>query len=113
LTVPKIGSFYAQTQFKDRFGVLDPSTGTKAISAAWTTGLSNSASVGQLLGLLVNAWTQDRFGCRPTMMFFMSWLIAMIFIPVFAPSLPVLAFGEIMCGIGFGVFQVIVYLSLY
>lgn len=30
----------------------------------------------------------------------------MIFIPVFAPSLPVLAFGEAMCGVSWGVFQV-------
>lgn len=30
----------------------------------------------------------------------------MIFIPVFAPSLPILAWGEAMCGISWGVFQV-------
>jgi SP family general alpha glucoside:H+ symporter-like MFS transporter len=40
------------------------------------------------------------------MMIFMTWLTVTIFIPVFAPSLPVLAFGEAMCGIAWGVFQV-------
>ena len=30
----------------------------------------------------------------------------MIFIPVFSPSLSVLAFGEAMCGVSWGVFQV-------
>lgn len=86
--------------------MVDPSTGAKAITPAWQSGLSNSALVGQLAGLLVNAYLQDRYGCRPTMMFFMVWMAVMIFIPVFAPSLPVLAWGEAMCGVSWGVFQV-------
>jgi hypothetical protein len=40
------------------------------------------------------------------MMFFMCWMMVMIFIPVFAPSLPILAWGEAMCGVSWGVFQV-------
>jgi len=40
------------------------------------------------------------------MMFFMVWLVGAIFIPFFAPSLPVLAVGEALCGIPWGVFQV-------
>jgi len=39
------------------------------------------------------------------MMFFMAWMVVVIFIPFFAPSLSVLAFGEAMCGIPWGVFQ--------
>lgn len=38
-------------------------------------------------------------------MFFMCWLICTIFITFFAPSLPVLAVGEALCGIPWGVFQ--------
>jgi SP family general alpha glucoside:H+ symporter-like MFS transporter len=45
------------------------------------------------------------------MMFFMAWMTVTIFIPVFAPSLPVLAFGEAMCGVSWGVFQVCPFLS--
>ncbi|KAI0377241.1 putative MFS alpha-glucoside transporter [Hypomontagnella monticulosa] len=100
-----ITSFYGQTQFKERFGVWDEGTGERLITPEWQSGLSNSALVGQLFGLVVNSWTQDRFGCRLTMMFFMAWMAVVIFIPVFAPSLPVLAFGEAMCGIPWGVFQ--------
>lgn len=40
------------------------------------------------------------------MMFFMTWMAAVIFIPVFATSLPILAWGEAMCGVSWGVFQV-------
>ncbi|KAK4064169.1 uncharacterized protein Triagg1_9148 [Trichoderma aggressivum f. europaeum] len=100
-----ITSFYGQTQFQDRFGQVDPSTGKKYISAPWQSGLSNSSLVGQLAGLILNAYAQDRFGCRVTMMAFMAWMAVMIFIPVFAPSLPVLAWGEAMCGVSWGVFQ--------
>ncbi|KAL7915558.1 putative MFS alpha-glucoside transporter [Trichoderma velutinum] len=100
-----ITSFYGQTQFQDRFGQVDPSTGKKYISAPWQSGLSNSSLVGQLAGLIVNAYAQDRFGCRATMMAFMAWMAVMIFIPVFAPSLPILAWGEAMCGVSWGVFQ--------
>ncbi|RJE27630.1 MFS alpha-glucoside transporter [Aspergillus sclerotialis] len=100
-----ITSFYGQRQFKSRFGVHDPASGEKTITAAWQSGLSNAAMVGQLAGLLINAYTQDRFGCRPTMMFFMFAMAVTIFIPVFAPSLPILAWGEAMCGIPWGVFQ--------
>ncbi|KAF7557232.1 hypothetical protein G7Z17_g847 [Cylindrodendrum hubeiense] len=100
-----INSFYGQTQFQNKFGVLDPSTGENYIPAPWQSGLSNSAQVGQLFGLIINGFAQDRFGSRYTMMFFMAWMSVMIFIPVFAPSLPVLAWGEAMCGISWGVFQ--------
>ncbi|RHZ58686.1 hypothetical protein CDV55_103263 [Aspergillus turcosus] len=100
-----INSFYGQTQFIQRFGEFSSKAGKNVITAAWQSGLSNSSMVGQLAGLLANAYAQDRFGCRPTMMFFMAWMALMIFIPVFAPSLPVLAWGEAMCGVSWGVFQ--------
>lgn len=102
----QITSFYGQTQFLERFGVADSDTGKKLISPAWQSGLSNSALVGQLAGLIINGFCQDRFGCRKTMMFFLAWMAAAIFIVFFAPSLSVLAFGEAMCGISWGVFQV-------
>ncbi|KAL2127905.1 hypothetical protein VTI74DRAFT_10004 [Chaetomium olivicolor] len=100
-----ITSFYGQSQFKQRFGDFDPDIGEKLITPAWQSGLSNSALVGQLAGLLVNAYAQDRFGACKTMMFFMVWMALTIFIPAFAPSLSVLAWGESMCGISWGVFQ--------
>jgi SP family general alpha glucoside:H+ symporter-like MFS transporter len=104
-----IASFYGQTQFQNRFGIFDEGVGHNVIPARWQSGLSNSALVGQLAGLLLNAWAQDRYGCRQTMMFFMAVMAITIFIPVFSPSLSVLAFGESMCGIPWGVFQVRVY----
>lgn len=40
------------------------------------------------------------------MMVFMAYLVATIFIIAFAPSLSVLALGEALCGVAWGVFQV-------
>lgn len=40
------------------------------------------------------------------MMVFMAYLICMIFIIAFAPSLSILALGEALCGVAWGVFQV-------
>jgi SP family general alpha glucoside:H+ symporter-like MFS transporter len=42
---------------------------------------------------VINGWAQDRFGSRRTYIFFMFWMMAVIFIVVFAPNLEVLAFG--------------------
>ncbi|KAH8658977.1 general substrate transporter [Ilyonectria robusta] len=100
-----ITSFYGQTQFRERFGVYDEITGRKQITPAWQSSLSNSSLVGQLAGLMVNGYFQDRFGARMTMMIFMGWMAAVIAIPCFAPSLPILAWGEAMCGVSWGVFQ--------
>ena len=36
----------------------------------------------------------------------MVWMALMIFIPVFSVSLPMLAVGEFLCGIPWGIFQV-------
>ncbi|KUL84152.1 hypothetical protein ZTR_07180 [Talaromyces verruculosus] len=100
-----INGFFGQPQFAEKFGYVNPTTGVKEISAAWQSGLSNSALVGELAGLVINSFATDRFGCRPTYCFFMVWLACAIFISVFAPSLSVLAFGEAMSGISWGVFQ--------
>jgi SP family general alpha glucoside:H+ symporter-like MFS transporter len=59
-----------------------------------------------LAGLATNAYAQDRFGARKTIMTFMAYLACTIFIIAFAPSLSVLAVGEALCGIAWGVFQV-------
>lgn len=76
---------------------MDQATGNKLIPPEWQSGLSNSALVGQLAGLIINGYCQDRFGCRRTMMFWMSWMFCAVFIVFFAPSLSVLAFGEGKC----------------
>ncbi|CVL02507.1 uncharacterized protein FMAN_00028 [Fusarium mangiferae] len=89
-----INGFFGQPQFAEKFGEYNPMTGRKEITAAWQSGLSNSALVGELAGLVCNFFATDRFGCRLTYCFFMVWLTCAIFISVFALSLSVLAYRE-------------------
>lgn len=100
-----LGSLYGQSVFKNRFGDVVSATGERQISAKWQSGLSNASVCGQIIGLAINSYTQDAFGNRHTMMFFLAWMAAAIFIPVFAPSLAVLAVGQVLCGIAWGTFQ--------
>ncbi|KAI8300570.1 MFS transporter, SP family, general alpha glucoside:H+ symporter [Colletotrichum sp. SAR11_240] len=100
-----MSSFYGQAQFQARFGTYNEREGKNLIPTEWQTGLSNASAVSQLLGLVINAWAQDKFGSRKTLMFFMGIMALAIFIPFFSHSLPVLAVGQFACGIPWGVFQ--------
>lgn len=101
-----MSSFYGQAQFQARFGTYSEKEGKNLIPTQWQTGLSNSSAVSQLVGLVINAWAQDRFGSRKTLMFFMVIMALAIFIPFFSTSLTMLAIGQFACGIPWGVFQV-------
>ncbi|SPO29090.1 related to Maltose permease [Ustilago trichophora] len=99
-----INSFYGSNAFIHRFGTV-LSNGEKVITAPWQTGLSNSALVGEVMGLLLQGWASDRWGYRPVYMASMVFMTLTIFIPVFAQSLPMLSAGEVLMGIPWGVFQ--------
>ncbi len=98
-----INSFYGSNAFIDRFGTVVGNS--KVITAPWQTGLSNSALVGEVIGLLLQGWASDRWGYRPVYMASMVFMTLTIFIPVFAQSLPMLSAGEVLMGIPWGVFQ--------
>ncbi|KAJ1025108.1 hypothetical protein NDA16_002615 [Ustilago loliicola] len=99
-----INSFFGSNAFIDRFGTV-LANGEKVITAPWQTGLSNSALVGEVIGLLFQGWASDRWGYRPVYMGSMVFMTLTIFIPVFATSLPMLSAGEVLMGIPWGVFQ--------
>ncbi|OHE99782.1 NACHT and WD domain-containing protein [Colletotrichum orchidophilum] len=101
-----MSSFYGQAQFQARFGTYNEREGKNLIPTEWQTGLSNTSAVSQLLGLVINAWAQDKFGSRKTLMFFIFVMALALFIPFFSHSLPVLAVGQFAYGIPWGVFQV-------
>ncbi|GAC96572.1 hypothetical protein PHSY_004153 [Pseudozyma hubeiensis SY62] len=99
-----INSFYGSNAFIDRFGTV-LGNGEKVITAPWQTGLSNSALVGEVFGLMLQGYASDRWGYRPVYMASMAFMTATIFMPVFAISLPMLSAGEILMGVPWGVFQ--------
>ncbi|KAF7195337.1 General alpha-glucoside permease [Pseudocercospora fuligena] len=99
-----INGLYGQPAFAKRFGKL-ASDGTYQISAAWQSGLSNGALVGEILGLMVVGIVAERIGYRKTLIIALGMITCFIFLLFFAKSLPMLLIGEILCGIPWGAFQ--------
>ena len=93
-----IVNLFAVPAFKQRFGNLLPD-GTYDLSAAWQSGLSNGALVGEILGLMINGWIADRIGYRKTMIGALILVTGFIFIVFFVQSLVQLLIGLILMGI--------------
>lgn len=99
-----MGAFYAQPQFQQKFGT-PVGNGQYELTAAWKSGLSNGAAVGQILGLFINGIVSERIGYRYTVMASLVWLTGFIAMFVMAHNLVMLQLAEILCGIPWGVFQ--------
>lgn len=99
-----LNGLYAYSPFTRKFGELTDK-GEYEITAAWQSGLSNGALVGQILGLFINGIVADRYGYRKTLCGALFLCICFIFIIFFAESLVQLLIGEILIGIPWGVFQ--------
>lgn len=98
-----LNSFYAYPSFRNKYGKFDGKN--YQIPASWQSGLSDGGNVGSIMGLLLNGLLVDKFGHKYVMLGALLVLECFIFILFFAPSLPVLEVGEILCGIPFGIFQ--------
>jgi MFS transporter, SP family, general alpha glucoside:H+ symporter len=96
--------FFAFPPFQKKYGVKGPD-GTYQITAAWQSGLTNGAAVGEILGLFINGIVSERFGYRKTVLGSLFAVTCFIFILFFAENVQTLEAGEILCGIPWGVFQ--------
>lgn len=99
-----LANFFALPQFQNKFGALQPD-GTHVLSAAWRSGLTNGASVGEIIGLQFTGIFQEHFGYRKTIIGALFSIIAFIFVVFFAQNAGMLLAGEILCGLCWGVFQ--------
>ncbi|KAL4878849.1 general substrate transporter [Aspergillus karnatakaensis] len=108
-------SFFAFPEFVQKYGspIYYTEDGRETeieryeLSAAWQSGLSNGAYVGEIFGLFLTGLLSERVGYRRIMGGATLSLAAFIFILFFAPNLPTLLVGEILCGIPWGVFQTV------
>ncbi|KXL48804.1 hypothetical protein M433DRAFT_22903 [Acidomyces richmondensis BFW] len=98
-----LNSFFAYPSFRKNYGV--PSKKGYQIPAAWQSGLSDGSNIGGIMGLVLNGFMVDKFGHKLVGLAALAVLMGLIFILFFAPNLPVLVVGEILCGIPFGMFQ--------
>ncbi|ETS81579.1 hypothetical protein PFICI_06581 [Pestalotiopsis fici W106-1] len=99
-----VSSFFAQPSFSKRYGDFDAATNSYQISASWQNGLTNAVSVGTIIGAFANGYFTQKYGYRKVLLASLVFIVGFIFIPFFAPNLPVLLVGEFLCGIPWGVF---------
>lgn len=99
-----INSFYAQESFARKYGDFVRASSSYQISASWQAGLSNAIGVGTIIGAFANGYFTQRLGYRKVLLTSLAAMVAFIFITFFAPNLPVLLVGELLCGIPWGVF---------
>ncbi|KAJ5620937.1 general substrate transporter [Penicillium lagena] len=102
-----ISNFYAYPQFKKKYGTYYPGLDEWLIPTSWQVALSLAPTSGSVIGLIINGFVTERFGHRKVIMASLSVLCAFIFIPFFAPNLPVLLLGLILCSIPWGVFGIL------
>lgn len=102
--VSLVNNFYAFPQFNEKYGELYPD-GTYQVPARWQSGLSNGATVGEIIGLFINGFVSERFGYRKTVMGCLILVAAFTAIFFTAPNVQTLLVAEILCGIPWGIFQ--------
>jgi SP family general alpha glucoside:H+ symporter-like MFS transporter len=98
-----IGNFYAYPTFQAKYGSYYPGIGQQ-VSGPWQVGLSNAGQIGPIIGAFANGFLSDRFGYRRVVLATLIGMTATIFLLFFAPNLPVLLVGQLLCGIPWGIF---------
>jgi len=99
-----LGSFFGYPSFRRQFGTYIDETNGYQLSSKWQTGLNDAVAVGNIIGALLNGYYTPKYGHRKVMMINLVAMTAAIFVVFFAPNLPCLLVGELLCGIPWGVF---------
>lgn len=92
-----IANLLAVPAFKKAFGQQLPD-GSYEVTAAWQSGLTNGAYVGEILGLMINGIVAERYGFKKTMIGALSAVTCLIFIVFFVQSIEQLLVGLILMG---------------
>ncbi|SPO26884.1 probable maltose permease (MalP) [Ustilago trichophora] len=103
-----LSSFFAQPTFTQKFGkctIAADGSQDCEISAPWQQGLTNGAWIGGIIGLQIAGSVAERIGHLRLMMLSTALMLATVFIPFFATSLPIFLVGQIFMGIPWGGFQ--------
>lgn len=99
-----IQNLLAVDSFQRTFGQQMPD-GSYELKAAWQSGLTNGAIIGEMIGLAMNGILADRYGFKKTMIGGLVAITGFIFIPFFATNIVQLLIGLIVMGIPWGIFQ--------
>ncbi|BEJ10579.1 hypothetical protein CspHIS471_0100010 [Cutaneotrichosporon sp. HIS471] len=99
-----IGNFYAYPEFAKKYGQFIDEHGNHQLSAAWQAGLGNCSGVGCFFGVMLNGYLVAKWGQKRVLVGALIVLSCFIFITFFAPNIIVLAIGQVLCGLPWGVF---------
>ncbi|KAM0813518.1 putative Maltose permease MAL31 [Seiridium cardinale] len=99
-----IGNFFAYPTFAEKYGQKIDRHGHHQLSAPWQAALSNMAGIGSFFGVLINGHLVDLFGQKRVIIGALCALSCFVFFTFFAPTIQVLAAGEFLCGLPWGVF---------
>lgn len=101
-----LSNFFAYPSFLLRYGdwvgITDSTPTGYQLTAAWQSGLSQGSGAGSILGCLLAGLLVSRWGSKKVVLGALVALSMAIFVVFFAPSLPVLVLGEVLCGIPWG-----------
>ncbi|KAM0210698.1 hypothetical protein ACHAQD_010566 [Fusarium lateritium] len=102
-----LSNFFAYPSFLIRYGRfvgVSPEVPTGyQLTSAWQAGLSQGGSVGSIFGCLISGYLVTKYGSRKVQLGALIALSLAVFVVFFAPSLPVLVVGEILCGCPWGI----------
>lgn len=79
-------------------GVTSSTPSGYQLTAAWQAGMGQAGGVGSFFGAILSGYMVPRYGQRLVVIASLVVLIIGIFFPFFAPNLPVLTIGEVICG---------------
>lgn len=101
-----LGNFFAYPAFQQKFGhfvgVTAQTPSGYQLTAAWQAGIGQGSGVGSVCGTLLNGYLVAKYGQRRVVLGALVAMSCFVFICFFAPSLPVLCVGEILCGFPWG-----------
>lgn len=100
-----LGNFYALPAFREEYGT--QRDGSYQISSPWMNMLSYLQMITNIIAAQAAGSLSQRYGYRPLLLAALVMMGGAIFVTFFAPSLPVLLVGELLCGIPWGTFAVL------
>ena len=84
--------------FRKTFGKYVSKSAGYQIPANWQTANGLAATIGSFFSIIVAGTIANRIGYRWTGLLGLALMIATIFVPFFAPNLPVFFVGELLVG---------------
>lgn len=66
--------------------------------------VGQSAGIGTFFGTLLNGYLVAKFGCKKVLIGALIAMSCFLFIPFFAPNLPILVVGQVLNGFPWGIF---------